>query len=446
MTETQLTILVSVTNFLHDVETVECNFFFQDGTEQRVLGILRQSGNWSVLLEIEDLNNLNTEIMARIVAFALVPNTDLLVMIEETINFTLLDKAAPRVRDAFFILNDEHIPTEITFYAKIEEYGSGVENVILNYYFDPVIGGTGAAVFQSEQSVLMIQTNGTNEQEIYTVKVLFQQNESNWRVIYRITTQDKAGNINPTAFDILDDPNRIDRDLLTYTSVGLPPMIVMLLITATIVAAIFGSLVYMKFIRKPKIVGLDTELVLSKVKKIDGNLIQNSLNYHTLGIVISFFDQRHGPIPIVVEPEILRDNFSALVRLSDQSFSSCGFVKDFTKEKMATFDFEISSKTEFGILSCAFSLNRPEARGGIENITLNILIYSGLFSLVNQFSEEILTKIHQIHILMDKYPTKKDEIIKRVQLLRQLISGIILSYEKIYGTTEPLDVEEDTYL
>ncbi|MFX1505314.1 MAG: LamG-like jellyroll fold domain-containing protein [Promethearchaeota archaeon] len=446
MTETQLKILVGVTNSLHDVETVECNFLFQDGTEQRVLGISRQLGNWSVLLEIEDLNNLNTEIMARILAFVLVPNTDLLVMIEETINFTLLDKAAPRVRDAFFILNNEHIPTEITFYAKIEEYGSGVENVILNYYFDPVSGGTGAAVFQSEQSVLMIQTNQTNDQEIYTATVLFQQNESNWRVIYRIKTQDKAGNINPIAFDILADPSRVERDLLTYTSVGLPPMIVMVLIITTIMVAIFGSLLYMKFIRKPKIVGLDTELILSRINKIDVNLIQNSLNYHSLGIVISFFDQRHGPIPIIVEPEILKDNFLALVRLSDQSFSSCGFVKDFTKEKMATFDFEISSNTEFGILSYAFSLNRPEARGGIENITLNILIYSGLFSLVNQFSEEILPKIHEIHILMDNHPTKKDEIIMRVRLLRQLISGIILSYERVYGTTELLDVEEDTYL
>ncbi|MFX0208446.1 MAG: hypothetical protein ACFFDT_20855 [Candidatus Hodarchaeota archaeon] len=73
-------------------------------------------------------------------------------------------------------------------------------------------------------------------------------------------------------------------------------------------------------------------------------------------------------------------------------------------------------------------------------------IYSGLFSLVHQFSEEILTKIHEIHILMDNHPIKKDEIIMRVRLLRQLISGIILSYEKIYGTTELLDVEEDTYI
>ncbi|MFW9904399.1 MAG: DUF2341 domain-containing protein [Candidatus Thorarchaeota archaeon] len=446
MTETQLVILVSVTNLLHDVETVECTFLFQDGTEQRVLGISHQLGNWSVLLEIEDLNNLNTEIMASFVAFTLVSNTDLLIMTVETLNFNLLDKAAPRVRDAFFIPNDDYNPTKITFYAEIEEYGSGVKNVILYYYFDPVLGGTGTTVFQSEQLVLMIRTNQTSEQNIYIAKVHFQQNKSNWRVFYRISTQDKAGNINPTAFDILADPSRIDRDILTYTSVGLSPTIVMLLITATIVVAIFGSLVYMKFIRKPKIVGLDTELVLSKVMKFDGNLIQDSLDYHTLGIVISFFDQRHGPIPIVVEPEILKDNFSALVRLSDQSFSSCGFVKDFTKEKMATFDFEISSNTEFGILSYAFSLDRPEARGGIENITLNILIYSGLFSLVNQFSEEILTKIHQIHILMDKHPTKKDEIIMRVQLLRQLISGIILSYEKIYGTTELIDFDEDTYL
>jgi hypothetical protein len=293
----------------------------------------------------------------------------------------------------------------------------------------------------------MIQSNQTNGRALNTATVPFQQNETDWRVIYRIATQDKEGNINPTAFNILNNPNRIEREVLTFTSVGLSPTIVVLLIAVTILIAIFSSLVYMKFIRKAKIVGLDAELVFSGVEKIDENILEESMDFHTLGIVVSFFDQRHGPIPIVVEPEILKDNFPALVRLSDQSFSSCGFVKDFTKEKMATFDFEISSNTEFGILSYAFSLDRPDARGGIENITLNILINSGLFSLVNRFAEEIINIVHQIHILMDKTPTKKDEIITRVRQLRRLISAIILSYEKIYGTTKLIeDDDEDTFL
>ncbi|MHA2247022.1 MAG: hypothetical protein ACXADY_18910, partial [Candidatus Hodarchaeales archaeon] len=136
-TEKNVEIVINVTNLLHNVETVECEFTFYDGTERQILGLEQQTGNWSVVLEIEDLSYLNTEVIAIFQASTLVSNAELLIATTITSNFTLYDKAAPRVHDAFFIPNDDHYPTELTFYAEVEEFGSGVELVTLYYYFEP---------------------------------------------------------------------------------------------------------------------------------------------------------------------------------------------------------------------------------------------------------------------------------------------------------------------
>jgi hypothetical protein len=45
--------------------------------------------------------------------------------------------------------------------------------------------------------------------------------------------------------------------------------------------------------------------------------------------------------------------------------------------------------------------------------------------------------------MMDKEPSKRDEILKMITDLRQQISYVILSYERLYGTTELLSEELD---
>ncbi|MHA2306671.1 MAG: hypothetical protein ACXACU_14920, partial [Candidatus Hodarchaeales archaeon] len=113
---------------------------------------------------------------------------------------------------------------------------------------------------------------------------------------------------------------------------GIDPTFVLFIVGVTVLIAIFGSLVYVKFIRKPELVGLDKDLVLNNLSKVSEAKVASSLDSHTLGTIISFFDQRHGPIPIIVVPEILKDNFTKLVELSDRSFSGTGFADDFISE------------------------------------------------------------------------------------------------------------------
>jgi hypothetical protein len=83
----------------------------------------------------------------------------------------------------------------------------------------------------------------------------------------------------------------------------------------------------------------------------------------------------------------------------------------------------------------------PDARGGKENITANILIYSELFPLANQFLNEIQNVIHEVHLLMNDQTQGNDLVKEKVVELRKFISRIILTYEHIYGTTELVEEE-----
>ena len=102
-----------------------------------------------------------------------------------------------------------------------------------------------------------------------------------------------------------------------------------------------GSIVYVKFIRKPELIGLDKELVLKSLSEIEEPEIMDALDAHSLGVIISFFDQRHGPIPIIIIPEILKDNFTKLIDLSDRSFSGTGFCDNFDVEISSSYDFTL---------------------------------------------------------------------------------------------------------
>ncbi|MFX0185199.1 MAG: hypothetical protein ACFE95_19125, partial [Candidatus Hodarchaeota archaeon] len=118
-----------------------------------------------------------------------------------------------------------------------------------------------------------------------------------------------------------------------------------------------------------------------------------------------------------------------------------GFSDDFKTEILSSYDFVLAHGLRTSVLSYGFALERPEARGGQENLTLNMLVQQDIFPLIDSFKEEIKEKVHDIHLRMDKSPTEKESIRKAVFNLRIFASNIILSYERIYGTTELIKEE-----
>ncbi|MFX0088012.1 MAG: hypothetical protein ACFFAU_20330, partial [Candidatus Hodarchaeota archaeon] len=362
-------------------------------------------------------------------------------------NFTVEDKAAPRVEYTGWRLNDLENPTNITFYANVTDYGSDIAEVLLYYYFRPYSEenasiGIGASSQEIEWRIIeMLLHNTTNGVPTYSVTVLFDHNNTNREIIYKILTTDSSGN-SYFAYDIeRDDPDRIKETRFNYSAPGLPEWVLLIAALAVFITFI-GAIVYVRFIRKPELVGLDKELVLENIQNITESEITGSLDSHTIGAVISFFDQRHGPIPIIVLPEILRDNFTKLVDLSDRSFSGTGFCDNFDTEISSSYDFVLTQGTRTKVMSFGFALERPEARGGQENLTANILIHEDLFPLVNQFLKEIHKMVHRLHQLMNDQASEKQRIRNKVLELRKYVTTIILSYERIYGTTELIEEEK----
>ncbi|MHA2245218.1 MAG: DUF2341 domain-containing protein [Candidatus Hodarchaeales archaeon] len=448
---------VSVTDF-HNKEITQVEFLlYINSTSEELASFIQTSPKedllsiWVYPFDLSNYSYINSFVIVNVTVVSKVTyNKTYQIRRTYIFNFTLEDNAPPRVVNPYWVFDDDLNPTNITFYTNIIEYGSEISEVTLYYYFRhfesteaPV--GIGATLRQVEDSdwrvILMTLHNTTGDIPTYSITVLFDHNGTDREIIYCIETMDSAGN-SVIAYDIeRDDPARVGETRFTFLSSGIDPTIVMLIIGITLLIAFSGSVVYVKFIRKPELVGLDKELVLKKITEISEEEIKDTLDAHTIGVVVSFFDQRHGPIPIIVIPEILKDNFSKLVDLSDRSFSGTGFSDDFTIEIPSSYDFVLAQGLRASVLSFGYSLERPNARGGQENITCNILVHKEVFPLVNQFQDEIQREIHTLHITMDKEPSNKNKVRREVLELRKYVSAIIISYEDIYGTTELLTPE-----
>ncbi|MFX0174531.1 MAG: hypothetical protein ACFE9L_21850, partial [Candidatus Hodarchaeota archaeon] len=439
-------ISVEVTNQRYSIHQVIFYLNLNSTSSDTYYGIQVGLNNWTIHFELSDYSLLNTEILVEVKAISKINNSDFEVFNTTFFILEVIDEAPPRVLNAYFQKNDDLNPTELTFFVVVEEHGSGIDEVIIYYCFLPFEnGGTGSEFFQEDLDWLSVPLTFESENSsgvyLYSTTVEFDHNQQNIEVIYKIQTGDLDGNINPSAFDIREHPQQMDQQRIYYQPPGLPSWI--LLVAGLIIVLVFmGAVVYVKFIRKPELVGLDKELVLTNIEKISEPEIMEALDEHTLGIIISFFDQRHGPIPIIIVPEILKDNFPKLIELSDRSFSGTGFSDDFTVEIPSNYDFVLSHEVRTSIMSFGFALERPEARGGQENLTLNILIHSDLFPLIQSFQKEIQRRVHKLHVLMNKEPSDKDNIRKSVFELRKFVSAIALSYYQIYGTLDLLEIDE----
>ncbi|MHA2247670.1 MAG: LamG-like jellyroll fold domain-containing protein [Candidatus Hodarchaeales archaeon] len=371
-------------------------------------------------------------------------------------NFTFTkDISPPRVNRAYFLTNDELSPTNLTFFAEIEEYDSGIDVVILLYYFEVLnetenSGGSGSSLFQDEESQWFNATmefcEKSDQYHIYTVTVPFSQNNSDWKVIYSISTSDYSGNIDENAFSVdyeQDEGNIIvfypstndtipsnNNKLLTGDFI---PSLVLLNIILLIIGITIVTSIYAKFLRKPVLVGLDRNLILKNMDKVSDSKLKASINKHTLGIVLSYFDQRTGPLPLMALPISLDKDSNLLLKLSSRAFSNCELVDNFHEEKEAIFNFtNCQGGQNIKSLSYSFSLNRPGARNDAENITLSILILPEFFQIIYQFFDNLSIPVKKIHKILDENPENKMGILNELDQLRKMISRIIISYSKLY--------------
>jgi hypothetical protein len=404
---------------------------------------------WVFDFHLSDYTYLNTEIIVEIEVV-----TELLDYSQKesitksfTFNFIAEDNAPPRVNNAFFVLNNNLQPSNLSFYAEVEEYGSGIDEITLYYYFEEVNngesgGGSGSSFFQ-EREVHWLQMgmefhNRSGNIAIYSVTVPIALNGSNWNVIYRISTADHNSNINENAFQI--DPQQAEQNpILYYGAEGIVPsstliIFIFLTIISVVIGSILVSLIYIKRSnRKSELIGLDRNLVLENFHQVSNVELLAGLNKHTLGIALATFDDTMGPTPIMITPKALKKETTVIYKVIFRSFSNCEFVADLNNINQAIFNFTLPEKTSVKVLAYSFALNRPHFRGGQENITLSIMIYPPYFSIIDQFANRIIERIKKIHELLNSSPEDKRAISLKIIKLREMISKLIISHSKLYG-------------
>ncbi|MFX1508067.1 MAG: hypothetical protein ACFFDC_18435, partial [Promethearchaeota archaeon] len=396
---------------------------------------------WILEFSLTNYSYLNEEIVLKIQVVTELGNYAQNVTIFSSFLFTFVveDTAPPRVKNAFYVLNDEIYPTRLTFYAHIEEFGSGIDEIVLYYYFEEIEGNGGMAS-SLEEDVQWLKTkmefyNQSGNLVIYSITVPIFQNGIDWKVIYYVSTTDKNGNMDEIAF--LVNPQQAERDIIHYhpqilvSSSQILLYFLMIIIPLAIVSAI-SFMLYHKLSSKPELAGFDKDLVITNIHQVSNIELAAALNKHTVGIIISTFDENMGPTPLFVTPQSFRKDSGVLFKIAFRSFSNCEFVSDLKDINQAIYNFSHTEKTLIKVLAHSFALDRPQHRGGQENITLSILIYPMYFPIINQFNDNVIGQIEAIREILDSNPEDKRRVMLKIIELREFISKVILSYLSIY--------------
>ncbi|OLS26804.1 MAG: hypothetical protein HeimC3_06960 [Candidatus Heimdallarchaeota archaeon LC_3] len=352
--------------------------------------------------------------------------------------FPFLDTAPPRVDDVEITFDNDENPSEVTFTVKIIEFGSSIQTATLFYSFVSTNSEANTNRFKlsgsTQSDFKEIDLQKINE-TYYSVTIDFNPDESVY-ILYQILLSDQSGNINENAWPQGTDSENLFQYILP--SVGISPEEFGIYAIIIFAVVLILSFIINKKFRSKELVGLDIESVMSNIKNLKPKEIQDSIDLYSLGAVISFFDQRHGPLPVMFEPAFLKDNYNVLLDLADISFSTGRFVENFTDEEQSSFTFSIDPLNQIKVLSYSFSLNRPEARGGAENLMLNIMLPKEVFPLISQFANQIRSLAFKIHRILDADPEgkEKDKVMSLLIEIRNLISSVALSHLDLYDTIE----------
>ena len=104
---------------------------------------------------------------------------------------------------------------------------------------------------------------------------------------------------------------------------------------------------YVKSTRKHHLFGIDSNFLFQKSKHVSEKELKRVIDDHTIGVVLSYFDQTKGPIPVLSVPLSLENESNSLMNLAVQSFSTCRFARNFENLSHAIFNYsyENSHKT-----------------------------------------------------------------------------------------------------
>jgi hypothetical protein len=205
------------------------------------------------------------------------------------------------------------------------------------------------------------------------------------------------------------------------------PLLILIIIGAVMLIAIISVIIYK--VTKPK----PFEELMEKITEEEINLKYSLLSP---GVILSIFDQRKGPIPLLwdhsLELPVYKsrmpieiDNF--LLKISDQAYSSLGFEEHGDERRTGT--MRLSKERMVGFIH-GITLENKQARGGVENLTLVSLTNVENADLLLNYQEFLYPEIDSLINALEK---KKhvSEINKNISEIRNKSVIIMLAAQKI---------------
>ncbi len=206
-----------------------------------------------------------------------------------------------------------------------------------------------------------------------------------------------------------------------------PKWLLYTLIAGSIALAAIVSLIIYK-VTRPK----PFEVLMEKIT--DEEI---ALNYSIMspGVVLTIFDQRKGPIPLVADHSLTIGRYigrmtigveNFMLKIADQAYSSLGFEEHDAGRRVGS--IVLPTEKMIGFVH-GVQLPNKMARGGFENLSLIVLADSEYGNLLLNYQEHIYEEVDSlIKLLKDKKPLKEVEI--KLESIRKLSVVIMLSAQK----------------
>jgi hypothetical protein len=189
---------VSLTNSGDNNEPkLEVEIIFFDNASDIINGTSEDGENWKLhfdLMKYKNMSYLDSNIIVILTAYILVD--DFRVFATLSFNLTIEDNAPPRILETFYVVNDAN-PYNITFYARVEEFGIGIKQILLYYGVNTentVIEGKGSELKSENRKIVsMIYVNATNASSLYSISIDLSSEKNNGFTFW-IQAIDQQGN------------------------------------------------------------------------------------------------------------------------------------------------------------------------------------------------------------------------------------------------------------
>lgn len=210
-------------------------------------------------------------------------------------------------------------------------------------------------------------------------------------------------------------------------SAGMSLQIILIIVGAAVLfSIIIGFVIYRLARARP------FEELMEKVSEED---IEKNMEKLSPGVVLSIFDQKKGPIPLVgnhsLESSLYKprmrigyENF--LLKISDQAYSSLGFEEHDERRRIGSIN--LPNEDMIGFIH-GVQLPNPAMRGGFENLTLIVLADKEAGGLLLANQEFMLLEIDELIVaLRGRAPLSVVE--EHLQKIRKRSVIIMLAAQK----------------